>query len=107
MKVLDPGSVVRESEFATAANSAGVPDRIRAQYNKVLRGERLAHNTRADFVDRAEKLFNSQLELQRKLEEETRETAAIFGLDPNVVAPDLSGGLGEESVVNNDPLGIR
>jgi len=34
MKILDPGSVVREGEFATAQNSAGIPERIRAKYNR-------------------------------------------------------------------------
>jgi hypothetical protein len=38
MKMLDPGSVVRESEFATAANAAGVPDRVRNTFNRILRG---------------------------------------------------------------------
>jgi hypothetical protein len=38
MKTLDPSSVVRESEYATAANAAGVPERVRNQYNKVLSG---------------------------------------------------------------------
>jgi hypothetical protein len=57
MKMLDPGSVVRESEFATAQNSAGVPDRIRNMYNRVLSGERLGTEQRNDFVDRANRLF--------------------------------------------------
>jgi len=39
--MLDPGSVVRESEFATAQNAAGVPDQVRNMYNKVLSGTRL------------------------------------------------------------------
>ena len=34
MKMLDPASVVRESEFATAQNAAWVPDQIRNLYNK-------------------------------------------------------------------------
>jgi len=57
MKMLDPGSVVRESEFATAANSVGVPDRVRNQYNRVLTGERLAEKQRADFLNQAGKIF--------------------------------------------------
>ena len=28
MKVLDPGSTVREGEFATASNAGGIPDKI-------------------------------------------------------------------------------
>jgi hypothetical protein len=57
MKLLDPGSTVREGEFATAQNSAGVPERIRAKVNEVVRGERLAPEQRADFYSRAVDLF--------------------------------------------------
>ena len=58
MKTLDPGSVVREGEFATAQNSGGVPETIRARYNKILTGERLTPKIRKDFVTRATKLFD-------------------------------------------------
>jgi hypothetical protein len=58
MKMLDPGSVVRESEFATAANAAGVPDRIRNLFNKVLTGERLGLEQRKDFLNQAKKIFD-------------------------------------------------
>lgn len=50
MKMLDPGSVVREGEFATAQNAGGVEARVRATYNNLLRGERLTEDQRADFV---------------------------------------------------------
>jgi hypothetical protein len=46
MKMLDPGSVVREGEFATAQNAAGVPDRIKNLYNNLNRGERLKSSQR-------------------------------------------------------------
>jgi hypothetical protein len=59
MKLLDPGSVVREGEFATAQNAAGIPERIRAVYNQALSGERLAPQTRDDFVDRANRLYTT------------------------------------------------
>jgi len=50
MKMLDPGSVVREGEFATAQNAGGVEARVRATYNNLLRGERLTEGQRADFL---------------------------------------------------------
>lgn len=62
MKLLDPGSVVRESEFATAQNAAGVPERVRNSYNRVLSGERLGPDQRADFVGQADNLFTAQRE---------------------------------------------
>lgn len=88
MKMLDPASVVRESEFATAQNAAGVPDRIRVQYNKILRGEKLAENTRADFVKRAKQLFSRQNKQHEKRKQTFTGLADRFGLDPqNVVIP--------------------
>jgi hypothetical protein len=85
MKVLDPGSVVRETEFATAQNAAGVPDRIRAKYNQVLSGERLSPDTRADFVDRAEMLFEGQRSIHSTREKEYRRLAESVGADPDQV----------------------
>jgi hypothetical protein len=53
MKMLDPGSTVREGEFANAQNAAGVPDQIRNQFNKILSGERLNDTQRGDFLGSA------------------------------------------------------
>ena len=53
MKMLDPGSVVRESEFATAAATGSYGQRIQASVQRVLSGERLASKMRADFVGKA------------------------------------------------------
>jgi len=64
MKLLDPGSTVREGEFATAQNSAGVPEIIRAKFNQVSKGERLADNQRADFANRSTKLYSKALKSQ-------------------------------------------
>lgn len=60
MKILDPGSVVREGEFATAQNAGGVPDRVKAQYNQVVDGQRLTENQRRDFLNQAKNVTRSQ-----------------------------------------------
>jgi hypothetical protein len=60
MKILDPGSVVREGEFATAQNAAGVPDRIKAQYNQIIDGQRLTSVQRQDFLNQAKNVTRSQ-----------------------------------------------
>ena len=54
MKMLDPNSSVRETEFANAQNAAGVPDQVRNLWNRERKGERLNPNQRADFVKQAE-----------------------------------------------------
>jgi hypothetical protein len=68
MKILDPGSTVREGEFANAQNSGGVDVKIRAAYNNALNGQRLTDGQRTDFVNRAGRLFNAQANqfLQRR-----------------------------------------
>ncbi len=53
MKILDPNSVVRESEFANAQNATGVNERVRNIWNRILSGERLAPEQRADFLAQA------------------------------------------------------
>lgn len=59
MKVLDPTSTVREGEFATAENSAGVPAKVTSIYNKLLNGERLTPKQRRDFVSMSKSLFQA------------------------------------------------
>lgn len=80
MKILDPGSVVRESEFATAENAAGVPDKVRNLWNKALTGERITFN-RGDFVSTAKRLFESQETIQGRLVDRYSTLATRFGVD--------------------------
>ncbi len=102
MKVLDPGSTVREGEFATAQNSAGMPERIRAKYNQVVNGKRLEETQRADFVDRARDLYKSQENIQKNTEGQYRELASRRGANPQNVILDQGlrpqGGQTRESI---------
>lgn len=66
MKMLDPGSVVRESEFATAAASGSLGERFKAAGEKILKGERLSNDMRADFVDRSNKLYQQKFQSYQK-----------------------------------------
>lgn len=90
MKMLDPASVVREGEFANAQNAAGVPERIRAQYNRIKDGERLTEETRADFVFQAQQLFNSQSQIANNAAEFYRQTADAFGVPRELVLRELT-----------------
>jgi len=62
MKALDPTSVVREGEFATAENSAGIPEALRNTYNKLMEGGRLGPKQIDQFVFTAKSLANSAIE---------------------------------------------
>jgi len=57
MKMLDPQSVVREGEFAAAAAAGGYGERIAAMVQKLKDGTLLTASQRADFVDRATRLY--------------------------------------------------
>lgn len=90
MKILDPGSTVREGEFANAENSGGVGDKTVAIYNKVLRGERLSPSMRADFLEKAGDLYKSQERIQKSQEKQYRELAARYGGSPENVVLDFA-----------------
>jgi hypothetical protein len=80
--MLDPGSVVREGEFANAQNAAGVPERIANAYNNAMKGERLSPSQRAQFLGEAKKLRDLA---QAQMTNKTMEYADIaqqYGYDP-------------------------
>ena len=90
MKMLDPGSTVREGEFANAQNAGGVPDIVKAQWNKLLSGERLSSSIRNDFVNRSNMLYTTANNQYMQLEGSYRNLANQYGLDPNRVVVDFS-----------------
>lgn len=79
MKMLDPGSVVREGEFATAQTAGSVPDNVWNQYNRLLTGERLSEN-RQMFVDRASKLYAKAAERNTKDKDEILGIGRRYGI---------------------------
>ena len=87
MKVLDPGSTVREGEFATAQNAGGVDARVRSLFNSVIDGTRLDVGQRSDFLDRANRLYKSQEILVDPLYETYKNIATSRGFDPEMVLP--------------------
>ena len=89
MKTLDPGSVVRESEFATAAASGAFDERINAAVRKVVAGERLSEEMRNDFVDRAKRLYVGMEKQHAKRVKTFARLAEGQNLDPLEVAIDL------------------
>ena len=90
MKMLDPGSVVREGEFATAQNAAGVPDRIRNLANRLVNGERLNENQRNDFVGQARGLMTRQERQYQKIQDQYRGIAKRRQIDPQNVIIDFT-----------------
>jgi len=89
MKILDPGSTVREGEFANAQNAGGIPDRIRATFNKIQRGERLSQAQRDDFLKQSGLIYEKSAQQQNKTRDIFSTLAQKAGVDPSTVAIDL------------------
>lgn len=90
MRLIDPGSTVREGEFATAESAGGVPARIRARYNKLLQGERLSQEQRKDFVGKAGELYQGRAQEHGKLRTKYSTLSERAGIDPADVVGDES-----------------
>ena len=105
MKLVDPGSTVREGEFSNAQNSAGVPDRVRNLYNNALNGQRFAPNVREDFVNQAGKLFQSHKQTFDETKGLYDKLATSYDLDPKrvteIVVGESSGGRDQEPKQGN------
>ena len=91
MKVLDPASVVRESEFAQAAATGSFGQRLQAAAERFLAGKRLTDVQRADFADRAELLMLKQVGFQLQLEALFKGIAQRAGFNPDDVVLDYIG----------------
>ena len=57
MKLLDPGSVVRESELGIAMASAGRMDRLKNYFNNLMTGQKLTPTQRQDFKTLSNELY--------------------------------------------------
>jgi hypothetical protein len=89
MKVMDPSSTVRESEFANAENAKGVPEWLQAKWNKAKSGERLTGEQRAEFVKQAKIIADAYKTDADAVRSQYRGIAERSGLNPiDVVGED-------------------
>lgn len=58
MKILDPGSVVRESELGMAMSASGAMDRLQYYTTNIMNGTKLTPTQRADFKKLATSLYD-------------------------------------------------
>lgn len=86
MKMLDPDSVVREGEFATAQNATGVPDQVRNQFNKVMDGTRLNAEQRRNIAGLVDRLYQSERSTYNSTAETYRGYANDYGINPDRIA---------------------
>jgi hypothetical protein len=92
MKLYDPGSTVREGEFANAANASGVPGWIRNLYNQAQGkpGYALRADTRKQFLDQSQALYERALQQHEQLVGDYSNKAHLSGIEPERVIVDYN-----------------
>ena len=105
MRALDPASTVREGEFATAQNAAGVDVQVRNLYNKVVSGERLSQPQRQDFLQSSYGMVESQMPNVQQLVDRYTGIATRSGLNPeDIVTNPLQSLMIPRLTSDNDPM---
>ena len=95
MKLLDPGSVVRESELMMAMKASGALDRFANTADRILKGHYLTPAQRKDFYDAGEALFNASRDRFSQTVQQYEGIAKQYELDPQFIQnakPRASGG---------------
>lgn len=91
MKMLDPGSVVRETEFATARDTAGLYTRLENSLKKAESGQFLQPGQRQEFVSLAKQYLDSA---NKKAGEDKKALGVVvknYRLNPeNVFGPEAA-----------------
>jgi hypothetical protein len=81
MKILDPTSVVRESELALAMNATGLLDKVSSYAQNVLNGTKLNPTQREDFYNSAREINNAFQTKAQEIEKTFSKTAGQYGLN--------------------------
>ncbi len=91
MKMLDPGSVVRETEFATARDTAGLFTQLQNRLEKAQNGQLLSPQQRKEYVALSQKYLDSA---QKKAGEDKKALGVVvknYQLNPeNVFGPEMT-----------------
>lgn len=95
MKLLDPGSVVRESELVMALQASGALDRAMNSFNILQNGKVLTAQQAQEFGKVTDTLLQAARQQQQKLDTYYRNTAQRNNLRPEMVIQEIgqnSGG---------------
>jgi hypothetical protein len=83
MKLLDPGSVVRESELGMAMAASGALDRATNYAQLRISGEKLTPTQREDFAKLSRELFSTATTAYNSKRGEFEQMGTAYGLDAN------------------------
>lgn len=81
MKLLDPGSVVRESELGMAMQASGLMDRATNYANMVITGQKLTPQQRKDFQKLADALYSESVKQFNSKRSEYEKLGGEYGLN--------------------------
>lgn len=85
MKLLDPGSVVRESELGMAMAATGALDRAVNYFNMLKSGQKLNPNQRKDFLDLSNQLYEAARQRKSAFDTQYADIASQNQLNPSNV----------------------
>jgi len=112
MKLLDPGSVVRESELGMALAATGVFDRATNYVNTLRYGKVLTPAQAKDFKNITAQIYGAAQAGQKQVDAAFTRQAETYKLRPEMVLQDLgqntpAGQPKSTQGGDSDPLGIR
>ena len=109
MKMIDPESVVRESELNMALRASGMLDRFMNLHNTVMKGQVLTATQAKEIKTIAESLYTAAEKQQKRTDDYFKGLATEYGLKPERVIRDQGAAtrIPPENQAINDPLGIR
>ena len=84
MKLLDPGSVVRETELGMAMAATGKMDLLKNYFENYLKGTKLTDSQRAEFQSLSDELFNAAASAYNDKRSEYEILGETFGLNTDV-----------------------
>ena len=87
MKLLDPGSVVRESELMMAMNATGLMDKVTNFATNIIKGTKLGSEQRVEFADATRQIMAAAASRQQNLANYYRGIAKDNELNADHVAP--------------------
>lgn len=82
MKMLDPGSVVRESEFSAAQNTAGLFQKLLVAAENIQKGDLLSEKQRTNFLELSKKFLEAGRLHMAKIRLDKGLQVKNYGLNP-------------------------
>jgi hypothetical protein len=81
MKLLDSGSVVRESELGMAMAATGLLDRVQNYASNIISGNKLTPKQRQEFQQLADALYGESVKVYNSKRGEYQKLGAEYGLN--------------------------